>query len=391
MKKSLLIIISAILMTSCTGTSQKEETHNINSPCIADKSRSIPIYVNGEDTFKKLDEYLIATSYIKLAPEPLLANIKGIRIYNERIYVWDRSNQLVCYDMQGKMIYRINSIGNGPGEYSEINAFTINPDKAEFVIYDNSRISLLYYSLIDGKYLRTEPFSKPNPSEIAYFDHVFFYNNRNHWSYPDDSLLHYSLLVSPDGLKMNQHYFPHNEAEEKYIFSPSMQTFYDNEKSLYYCRNFDNIVYQLGKDSLIARYRIDLPNPLPFSKIEERANEQELIKSGYAFGISNVYECDSLLYFRFLKDGYFMAALYDLAKDKQICCVKTMQEEDNIKPTLPIFDIINGVYKGKFFGVLSPGYIDYSVSKHPEKFPELFQQYDAQSDNPVIGFYEVAK
>lgn len=392
MIRNLLIIVSAIFLTSCTATSKKEKEriYTIDSPSIiTDKIKSIPVHVDGDNNFNHLEEYLTATSYVKLAPEPILANIKGIRIHNNRIYVWDRTNQLVCYNMQGNVKYRINAIGNGPGEYSEIHNFVINPDKAELVIYDNLRISLLYYSIMDGRYLRTESFSKPNPSEIAFFDHAFFYNNSDHRNYPNDSFLHHSLLVSADGLKMDKNYFPHNEAVEKYIFRPSKQTFYENETALYYCRNFDNVVYQLGKDSLIARYQIELPNPLPFSKVEERADEMELIKSGYAFGISNVYECDSLLYFRFIKDGYIMAAFYDLAKEKQVCCTKQMQ--DIPKPTLPLFDIINGVYKGKFFGTLPPEFIDYHVSKHPKKYPDLFRQYDAQSDNPIIAFYEVVK
>jgi len=355
---------------------------------ITDNVQSIPVHIEG-DYFNHVEEYLRTTSYVKLAPEPLLTQIKDIHIANDKIFVWDQANQIVCYDMAGNVIYRIHAIGNGPGEYSAIHAFAINPDKAEIVIYDNSRVSLLYYSTLNGHYLRTESFPKPNPSEIAFFDGVYFYNNRDHRNYPNDNSLHYSLLVSANGLKMDKNYFPHNEAEEKYIFSPSRQTFYDNSTALYYCKNFDNTIYQLGKDSIKARYRIDLPNPLPFSRIEEKTNEWELIKSDYSFGISNVYECDGLLYFRFFNNGYIMAALYDLIKNEQICCVKAMQ--DTPRPTIPLINTIDGIYKGKFFSVLSPDFIDYCITKRPGEYPSLFQQYDAQSENPVIAFYEVIK
>lgn len=388
--KHLFLILSIIFITSCHTTGKKEGIYNIESSfIITDKMQSIPVHIDENDYFNHVDDYLVATSYIKLAPEPLLTNINDIHILNDRIYVWDQADQIVCYDMQGNVIYRIHAIGNGPGEYSEIHAFAVNPDKAEMVIYDNHKISLIYYSTINGKYLRTESFSKPNPSEIAFFNHVYFYNNRDHRNYPNDSSLHYSLLVSEDGLKMNKSYLPHNEAEEKYIFSPSSQTLYDNDMALYYCKNFDNIIYQLEKDSIKARYQIELPNPLPFSKIKERANEWELVKSDYSFGISNVYECDSLLYFCFNNSGYILAALYDLAKNKQVCCVKAMQDHPN--PAVPLLNLINGVYKGKFFGILTPDFIDYSINHRPGEYPALFQQYDAQSENPVIAFYEVKR
>lgn len=389
MNKYLFLLISVILFISCHTGNKKENIYHTDSPClITDEVRSIPIHTEG-DYFNHTEDYLCTTSYVKLAPVPLLAPINDIQIVKDRIYVWDRSDQIVCYDMQGNVIYRIHAIGNGPGEYSNIHTFTINPDKAEIAIYDNLRISLHYYSSLNGKYLRTENFPKPNPSEMAFSDGVYFYNNRNHSNYPNDSLLHYSLLVSADGLKMDKNYFPHNEAEEKYIFSPSMQTFYNNDTTLYYCKNFDTTVYQLSKDSIKARYQIELPNPLPFSKIEERANEWELIKSDYAFGITNVYECDSLLYFRFSKSGFIMATLYDLAQDTQVCCVKVLQERP--KTSIPLIDTINGVYNGQFFSILSPDFIDYCITNRPGEYPALFQQYDAQSENPIIAFYEVKR
>lgn len=387
--------LCALFFASCASSGKKEAEkkehagYAVESPLIVtDSMRTIPVRVEG-DYFNHLEEYMQAVSYVKLAPEPMLAGIRDVHIRNERIYVLDQTSRLVCYDMQGNVVYQIYAIGNGPGEYAEINSFTVDTYKEEIVVYDNQQTSLLYYSVQNGKYLRSEKFVKPNPSEIAFFDHVFFYNNRDHRNYPDDSSLHYSLLVSADGLTMDKRYFPHDKAEEKYIFSPSSQTFNDNETALFYCRNFDNTVYRVGKDSIEALYSIDLPNPLPHAKIEDRADEMGLIRSGYAFGITHVYECGGLLYFRFTKDGYIMAALYDLAADRQVCCVKAMQ--DGPRPAIPLFNIVNGVYGGRFFGVLTPDFIDYKVSKRPGEYPLLFQQYDAHSDNPVIAFYEVIK
>lgn len=382
-----LLFAGIFLFAACHTADKKEKARNNAPSIITDKMQTISVCIDGNDFFNHIEEYLHTISYVKLAPVPLLAHIKDIHIVDEKIYVWDQTHQIVCYDMQGNAEFRICNIGNGPGEYTEIHAFAIDSYKGELVIYDNLRASLHYYSARDGRHLRSEKFSKPNPSEIAFFDHTFFYNNRNHRNYPTDSTLHHSLLASADGLRIDKSYFPHNKAEEEYIFSPSAQTFYDNGTFLYYCKNFDNTVYQLQKDSIIARYRIDLPNPLPFSKIKEKADEWELIRSDYSFGISNVYECDSLLYFRFHKNGYIMATLYDLAKEKQICCVKAMQNRPS--PSVPLIDIINGVYKGRFYGILHPEFIEYNVSKQPRSYPDILQQYNPQSDNPMIAFYGV--
>lgn len=62
-------------------------------------------------------------------------------------------------------------------------------------------------------------------------------------NYPNDSTLHYSLLVSKDEVDIVQHYFAHNQAEADYHFNVTPQPFSYNDSALYYCRNFDNIVY----------------------------------------------------------------------------------------------------------------------------------------------------
>lgn len=222
---------------------------------------------------------------------------------------------------------------------------------------------------------------------MACIDGVYFYDNRYHSNYPNDSTLHYSLLVSKDGVNIGQHYFAHEDAESQYHFSPSPQTFSYNDSSIYYCRNFDNIVYQLNSKSLNSIYRINLPNPLPYSKIENKTNEWELIKSDYSLGLDNIYRCGKLLHFQFSKDGYLISTLYDLSAKKQIYCGRKM--EDKTIDSVPVFRLIDGVYKDAFFGVLSPESIDYAQSKNRDKLPEIFRQYNPETDNPIIAFYEV--
>lgn len=132
---------------------------------------------------------------------------------------------------------------------------------------------------------------------------------------------------------------------------------------------------------------MELPHPLPSSRIENKANEWELIKSSYSLGLDCIYQCGKLLHFQFSKDGYLQSALYDLSMKKQIYCGKKM--EDKTHRSVPLFRLIDGVYQGRFFGVLTPETIDYAQSKRADDLPEIFRQYNAETGNPVIAFYEV--
>lgn len=387
----LILLFCCIVGSACSfGKDQNQALSRLGRYTIDyTNMRNVEVKLDTEDFYNNLDEYLRITSFVKLASEPLLAPIKNVQIVDGHIYVLDRMNRLVCYDMQGKVLFDIDAMGNGPGEYAEISTFTVDTGKNELVLYDNSKTSLFFYTLNEGFYKRTERFMKPNPSEMVFHNGAFFFNNRHHKNYPNDSLLHYSLLVFTDFKIMNGYCFPHNDDEENYIFSPSLQTFNMNGDILYYCKNFDSKIYNVNKDSVICCYNIHLPNPLPVSKIKEKEDERKLLESDYSFGISHVYESDGLLYFRFYNGGYFMNTFYDLENDKQICCVKALQ--GNSTNNVPVIDVVNGNYEGRFYSILSPDFIDYKKSMNLLSDSTFFQEYDGDSENPVIAFFEVIK
>lgn len=389
MRNILYIITTLLLFYSCQNRNKKEDVTKLQSENITtDNIQTIAVEVQPE-SFEHLGDYLNTSSYIQLASEPLLAAIKETQIKEEKIYIHDAMARIICYDMKGSVIFKIDAKGAGPGEYVGINAFVVNERTKELVIYDNLKLSLLFYDSNNGRFIKTEKLTKPNPDAIASINGIYYYDNRFHNNYPNDSLLHYSLLISNNGTNIEQRYFPHNEAEVAYRYSPTPQPFSYNDSTLYYCRNFDNIVYKLTPNGLEALYQIETPNPLPFSKIEEKANEWKLVKSEYSMGLDCIYQCDSLLHFQFIKDGYLQSTLYDLSQKKQIYCGKRLA--DKAGKSVPIFRLIDGVYKGKFFGILTPLTIEDAIANEPKDYPEIFRKYNPETDNPIIAFYEVVK
>ena len=150
------------------------------------------------------------------------------------------------------------------------------------------------------------------------------------------------------------------------------------------------MVYELSPEGLKALYEIELPNPLPFSKIEDKADEWNLMKSEYSIGLEKICRCNDLLYFQFSKDGFLQLGLYDLVQKKQIYCGKRLT--DKAGKSVPVFRLIDGVYKSEFWGIITPETVDYALSEEPNKnYPDIFRNYNPDTDNPIIAFYKVIK
>lgn len=388
MKYIYCIIILLLFFYSCQSKSKKEYGLSQIENIATENLQAITVEVEDFD-FEKLGNFLETTSYIQLAAEPLLTSIQEVQIKNEKIYVHDRLSRIICYDMQGNVIYKIDAKGAGPGEYTNVNAFVVNEQNRELVIFDNFRQSLLYYNANNGAYIKMQKLGKLDPTAMASLRGVYYYDNRYHNNYANDTTLYYSLLISKDGTRMGQRYFPHNEAESSYHFTPG-QPFSYNDSVLYYCKAFDSVVYELSPEGLEALYEIELPNPLPFSKIEDKADEWNLMKSEYSIGLEKICRCNDLLYFQFSKDGFLQLGLYDLAQKKQIYCGKRLT--DKAGKSVPVFRLIDGVYKGKFWGIITPETVDYALSEEPNKdYPDIIRNYNPDTDNPIIAFYNVAK
>lgn len=372
------IILLSFFLLSCNKTGEKTikgKDYHFIEVSVSDKP------------YQEIDKHLRMTRLIRLEKEPLVAEVKDISIINGHIILSDNTQRLFCYDMKGKLQYQIDKQGNGPGEYSTISYFSIDEKDKSLWIYDGMRAAFMRYHLYTGKFLNEKRMQKPNPSDMACKDGVVYYDNRYHRNYPKDKKLHYSLLVSKNGSDMEETYFPHNEAENEYEFSPSRKCFYHSDSLLFYCKNFDNNVYSLEAKGINTRYLINIPNWLGHYQIERKMEIRELLKSDYSYGLCDIFECNGTLAFRFFKKGFVMNALYDLKKDKQLYCAPFVQAIPDSE--VPLISAIVGVYQSQYISILSPQYLDYQLKNNPKVIEKYLPGYNADEDNPVIAFYEV--
>ena len=96
---------------------------------------------------EKENQMLYLSKYFKEAQvvpletkaECLLGEIEKIEIDDNLMFVQDNIRQgICCFNMEGKFLYRIGTLGNSPDELPDIEGFAI--DKEENVIYLHSRI-----------------------------------------------------------------------------------------------------------------------------------------------------------------------------------------------------------------------------------------------------------
>ncbi|MCK5821236.1 MAG: 6-bladed beta-propeller, partial [Bacteroidales bacterium] len=103
--------------------------------------QSEPKQVVDQNTYKaefvdniKLSDYFTSLDYVFLEdnPDGLFINADKILFFQDRWYILDRELQaIICFAEDGKFIFRIQTIGKGPGEYLLLTDIMINKTNKE--------------------------------------------------------------------------------------------------------------------------------------------------------------------------------------------------------------------------------------------------------------------
>ncbi|MFO7616104.1 MAG: 6-bladed beta-propeller, partial [Bacteroidales bacterium] len=100
--------------------------------------------------------YLERIRFIPLEPHPgsLFAQADKMLLEGGDLFILDKTlKALLCFDTTGRFRYRIQRVGQGPGEYPELNGFWIRPDRDELFLHCRMPPKILVFDL-EGNFLR---------------------------------------------------------------------------------------------------------------------------------------------------------------------------------------------------------------------------------------------
>ena len=267
-------------------------------------------------------------------------------------------------------------------EYQNLRDFAIDGNSKRIIAFDNEKRKLSFYDLKTGKYLSSIPTLYMAPTEMGFIDGEFFFKNID-IRFDVQKEHQFYLLHSESGKQIDTMYLPHDAVAD---FNFDMKSFFYNEGNLLFVRPFDNIVYALQKAEITPVYEINLPNSLPMKLIEAKMRHIEIPNSGYAYGIDDVHVVGKILHFTYSKDGFIVSTFFDLSTNTFL--YNGIRVLANARKNLPIYSLINGVYDGKFFALVSAPSIVEKRTSHPEFFSGELSKI-TEEDNDVLAFFTI--
>jgi hypothetical protein len=357
MRKILFFIIFLLTLTTC----KKKINQNI--------FEQITVSVDSEHALREINASSVFSDieYVQLeSPDDhLIGEISQILFHKERFYILDSefTKSIFCFRRDGKFLFEINRIGNGPGEYIEPQSISINHDKDLLMLYCSATHQVISFDL-EGIYLQTQ--------KLDFYATHFAYMAENRFAFSVDyngsntRLLNNrqfpGLIITNSDFKIESTGLPFSETinfsaitQLSCCFSPLP----GNGLSMIIPCN--DTVYHLRKDKIERAYYIDFGKKKKTENFYRLMNDEktglgdlrEYLYDNDICDIFHLVESEQNLFFIYMHGKSAHLAFYDKAEDK---LTDVYLHLDGDKPQYPIINDLDGgpfsvpyFSDGKFF------------------------------------------
>jgi hypothetical protein len=193
---------------------------------------------------------IIDSSYfipLEITDEVLIKKIDKIVFDDDKIFVadWRGNNKIFVFDRQGKFMYSVGKIGQGPGEYIEACDFCLDTqDKIIYIVAEREKIMQYNYSGDFVKQIRMPLYA----GGVEY--------SNNHFYLIGNQLDSYNLAVTDIEGKLIDKFFPNKDWGDNLTRLPN--PLQKTDSLVYYFGYLDNNIYGIRNNSeLFVQYRMD--------------------------------------------------------------------------------------------------------------------------------------
>lgn len=165
--KTTLLIFLIIIFCKC-GREKANETSN--EPVI-----EIDLFSEPASTIKNLSDFASEIDYIPLQTldgSLISGHIRKIVAKDDRIYVLNKildKDEILCFGINGKFLFKIEKSGRGPEEYPNIQDFDVSSDNKTLLILPGIIHKLLVYGISDTGFTfqRSISLKTPTPQRVS--------------------------------------------------------------------------------------------------------------------------------------------------------------------------------------------------------------------------------
>jgi hypothetical protein len=360
-----------------------------------------------------IEKHLLTDSLIeefKIVPletndNSLISEIDQLISFDNKYFIHDqRQKSILVFDCDGKFLFKIRNIGDGPGEYSFLDDFEID-EKGNILLYDWLKIlkydkSGKFLDYLDLKHLRNEKNNLSPHQFVPLGDGGYYLWTGDVGINNNSNLEHFGLYRVDSKGKLMAKELPMERANIGFI-----NRFYRNIQGGYYIQTLEanDTIYSISENGIFPAYFVDFgKKAFPKDFLPKEFNDmgkvyyEVLNKTDYCNMVHDIAENNDLIYFSFRSGTNFHEVLYSKKSKK----VKTGKILFKSHPT-SVGRMASNPETGEFISIMSDvaiAMLDFdNVNNHAfftktdKKIYEYFETIKDDYKNPFLIVYKLKK
>jgi len=360
MKKLLYITLVTFLLSQSCNSSENE----INNT-ILDNHKIININtIQTENDFSKFytDSLIKNVEFVSLETkdESLIKQILRVRFSPKYIYIQNYLDNILVFERNGIFVRQIGKKGRGPGEYKNIFNFIVKND----TIIVLSGFKMLFYREEDGAFLKSIDYY--NECNI-FADGFCYFDDNNYYLWVSDPVGRVPSINTEFNIKEFSHLYKvvNGMVTNEYIKGitterNTQRILYNGESYLLSPTRFDNYVYQINRDNIMKKYKINYFNknidqsnyPVGLSDKEIDELKNKLNNSGRYYSYGTFCENSDYCFIPFIGGSKFYCSIWNKETGKSI---SWRYAEDGLKidKKIPLYFRTVDPFTDRFISILS--------------------------------------
>lgn len=345
------------------------------------------------DISDRIDTSFFAVVPLETGKNCLIGNkITRFFIRGDRMYLLDKQSKgIFIYDMNGAFIGKVQSVGAGPMEYTDISDAFVTENN--IVVLDNYSLKVLVYDR-DGNY------GKSFKMDTWFANAVFCMHGRiyyiNDWSVLQAGSYHL-FSTDMDGKDLEK-YIPFDQPSMRAIVTVAEQCYVFSGDRVEITLPSSDTVYSVGKSGVRAEYVLDFKDKF-LPKEYWKDGYRELLKKGvaysYVLGVSNMLGLGDCLLFSF-RYGSTFPNYYKAMYDRRTQAVNVFQYLSmdyfgltrSFALSFNTGEYLVSIMPADFFRFYYKGNPPAGPAKYNARINEIFTRINDE-DNPVVFLYKL--
>lgn len=220
---------------------------------------------------------------LETTDESLIREIDKVRVENDLIFVKDDNDNLFVFNMSGKFLNKIGSIGQGGEELISFVDFYVNKNSGYVGILDVMRSKILRFTF-EGKYISSHSYAEEMKESYNFIGLlgsdllISMRNNKNsEYAY---------ITVSENNYSLKKKYFPYSIIGN--VSSAPMRSIAGHSINGFY-------VTAYFSDSIFKFTDKNIPEPILLVKSEQKIANSRILSDINAMDLETAFDANSIL------------------------------------------------------------------------------------------------